>query len=126
MNVMQMLTRIYAAVAVVLAIALVSCNSDINGPNQAVQSSALMSTQQIAGTGTPASPLTLSDNEKLAIDLWLQKHSNSLNQFGDPKGTMYLGGTPLFNERTGQRMDKYDYIVQQHPDRPWLNEEPRP
>jgi hypothetical protein len=33
---------------------------------------------------------------------------------------MYAGGTPLFNEATGKTMDRYDYIVMKHPDRPWL------
>jgi hypothetical protein len=33
---------------------------------------------------------------------------------------VYAGATPLFNEATGKTMTKYEYIISQHPDRPWL------
>ncbi|HEC91782.1 MAG TPA: hypothetical protein ENI51_02120 [Candidatus Atribacteria bacterium] len=46
------------------------------------------------------------------IDLWLRK--NNLNIFGDPKGTMYAGGSPLFDERTGRMIDRYQYIFLRH------------
>lgn len=59
----------------------------------------------------------IPDQEKLLIDSWLQE--NNLNQYGDPKDTMYAGGTPLFDERTGERTDRYDYIVKNHPEKPW-------
>ncbi len=38
-----------------------------------------------------------------------------LNEFGDPRGTVYAGGTPLFNMMTGQTIDRYDYIRKRHP-----------
>lgn len=60
---------------------------------------------------------TISQNKKTQIDAWIKK--NDLNQFGDPKGTMYAGGTPLFDETTGKQIDRYEYIVKKHPDRPW-------
>ena len=41
-----------------------------------------------------------------------------LNEFGDKKDTMYAGGTPLFNEMTGDMKDRYEYIKEKHPD--WL------
>jgi len=31
-----------------------------------------------------------------------------------------MGGAPLFDEKTGQSIDKYEYILKNHPDRPWL------
>lgn len=66
----------------------------------------------------PAS--SVSTSERISIDAWLTQHADSLNRYGDPKNTVYAGGTPLFNEATGQRIDRYDYIVSKHPDRPWL------
>jgi hypothetical protein len=39
-----------------------------------------------------------------------------LNQFGDPPGTMYTGGTPLFDEKTGKSTDRAAYIFARHPD----------
>ena len=58
----------------------------------------------------------LSGQQKKSIDDQIKKLN--LNEFGDPKGTMYAGGTPLFNEMTGQTTDRYDYIVRNHKD--WL------
>ena len=55
--------------------------------------------------------------EKQQIDDWIKE--NDLNQYGDAKDMVYLGGTPLFDETTSQSIDKYEYILQGHPDRPW-------
>jgi hypothetical protein len=41
-----------------------------------------------------------------------------LNEYGDAPGTMYTGGTPLFNEMSGKTIDRYDYIISRHKD--WL------
>ncbi|MBZ9577694.1 hypothetical protein KJA13_01510 [Patescibacteria group bacterium] len=60
----------------------------------------------------------ISLEEKQQIEAWIEE--NNLNQYGDPKDTVYTGGTPLFNEKTGERIDKYEYILRKHPDRPWL------
>ncbi len=48
------------------------------------------------------------------IDLWIRK--KGLNPYGDPADTVYAGGTPLFNERTGKTKDRYEYILEKHPD----------
>jgi hypothetical protein len=29
---------------------------------------------------------------------------------------MYTGGTPLFDERTGQTTDRMEYLLRKHPD----------
>lgn len=42
-----------------------------------------------------------------------------LNEYGDPMGTVYMGGTPLFNEMSGETIDRYAYIISKHPD--WLS-----
>jgi hypothetical protein len=59
----------------------------------------------------------LNAEEKIEIDAWISE--NNLNEYGDPKETVYTGGTPLFNEATGKKISRYDYILQKHPDRPW-------
>lgn len=59
----------------------------------------------------------VSSEEKTLIDQWII--ANNLNEFGDVAGTVYAGGTPLFNELTQQTINKYDYIISKHPDRPW-------
>lgn len=60
----------------------------------------------------------ISLKEKQQIEVWIIE--NNLNPYGDPKDTFYIGGTPLFNERTGQSIDKYQYILEIHLDKPWL------
>ena len=63
-----------------------------------------------------------SDNaflqERKLIGDWIVL--NDLNQYGDPKDMVYIGGTPLFDESTGESIDKYEYILQNYPDKPWL------
>lgn len=76
-----------------------------------------------AGDAAAGGEQGISDEEKAAIDEWIKAHD--LNQFGDPKSTMYTGGSPLFDESTGQRVDRYAFIVQRHPNRPW-DETPMP
>jgi len=59
----------------------------------------------------------ISSAERAKIEVWIS--GNGLNQFGDPIGTVYAGGTPLFDEKTGQSLDRLDYVLAHHPDRPW-------
>ena len=56
--------------------------------------------------------------EKAEIEAWIR--ADGLNQYGDPKNTVYIGGTPLFDERTGESIDRYEYILENYPDKPWL------
>ena len=59
----------------------------------------------------------ISLQEKQLIGAWIRE--NDLNRYGDIKDMVYIGGTPLFNEATGQSIDRYEYILPRHPDRPW-------
>ncbi|HIE50251.1 MAG TPA: hypothetical protein EYP85_00705 [Armatimonadetes bacterium] len=58
--------------------------------------------------------LNIDEYMKRRIDRWIKRANR--NCFGDPKDTMYTGGTPLFNERTGERLDRYRYILDRHPE----------
>lgn len=58
----------------------------------------------------------LTDQQRKWIDEIIRKRG--LNEFGDPPDTVYAGGTPLFDMRTGEMMDRYTYIVKHHRD--WL------
>ena len=59
----------------------------------------------------------ISSGEKELIEAWIQK--NDLNEYGDSRETVYTGGTPLFDEATGEKVDKYEYVLRNHADRPW-------
>ncbi len=53
--------------------------------------------------------------EKQAADTWLKQ--NQLNEFGDPDGTMYAGGSPIFYS---PGVTRYQYLVDKFPDKPWI------
>jgi hypothetical protein len=68
---------------------------------------------------TPIDRPNVTADEQARIDAWLTAYADSLNDYGDPEGTMYAGGTPLFNEQKGEPVSKYEYIVAKHPEKPW-------
>ena len=55
----------------------------------------------------PAAPESCLDGQLAA---------KGLNPFGDPQGTMYAGGTPLFDEKTGRSTPREQYVFARHPD----------
>jgi hypothetical protein len=63
---------------------------------------------------TVEKPSPVDPETRQRIDAWISQ--NHLNDFGDPSGTHYAGGTPLFNEATGERRDRYEYILSKHPE----------
>lgn len=48
------------------------------------------------------------------VDRWLQERK--LDTYGHPEGTMYAGGTPLFNEATGESRDRLEYVFSRQPE----------
>jgi hypothetical protein len=70
-------------------------------------------------TAVVENPSTVSPEEQQEIDAWIE--TEDLNEFADPKESMYAGGTPLFDETNGKYTDRYEYILKNHPDRPWEN-----
>lgn len=59
-------------------------------------------------------PDNITDEEKKKIDEWME--ANGLNRYGDPIDTIYMGGTPLFDESTGETKERFQYIFENHPD----------
>lgn len=58
--------------------------------------------------------MLIDDETRRRIDRWIREQDR--NEFGDRKGTMYAGGTPLFDELTGRTRDRYEYILKRHPE----------
>jgi hypothetical protein len=54
------------------------------------------------------------DREEACVDRWLT--ARRLDRYGNPEGTMYAGGTPLFNEATGERIDRLAFVYQRQPE----------
>jgi len=61
----------------------------------------------------PASDAGASARSTSCGDVWLAQRD--LNHFGDPNGTVYAGGTPLFDERTGRSTDRMEHLLRKHP-----------
>ena len=47
------------------------------------------------------------------VDRWLA--SKNLDRYGSKQGTMYAGGSQLFDERTGETRDRLEYVFSRHP-----------
>ncbi|MBW7876112.1 MAG: hypothetical protein H3C47_09005 [Candidatus Cloacimonetes bacterium] len=62
------------------------------------------------GAGYPS----IGPEKRKQIDRFLQERG--LNEYGDAPGTMYMGGTPLFDERTGAETDRYVYLLRRFPE----------
>jgi hypothetical protein len=60
-------------------------------------------------------------SEMAQIKEWLT--ANNMNEYGDPLGTMYTGGSPAFDAATGVTKDSMLYLIEKHPDRPWIVEQ---
>jgi len=55
-----------------------------------------------------------SQDQEACVDQWLT--ARKLDPYGSPAGTMYAGGTPLFDERTGETRDRLEYVYSRHPE----------
>ncbi|MBM7117187.1 hypothetical protein [Archangium primigenium] len=84
-----------------------------------------------ADTGTTTGALTPTDSgapsdsgtrvqgglpaaQEACVDQWLKEHK--LDRYGHPEGTMYAGGSPLFNEATGETQDRLAHVFARQPD----------
>ena len=64
-------------------------------------------------SASPQASADASSQSASCVDLWLAQRD--LNQFGDPVGTVYAGGTPLFDEKTGRSTDRMEHLLRKHP-----------
>jgi hypothetical protein len=66
-----------------------------------------------APSAAPVAAVPDRATEEACVDKWLTEHK--LDSFGGPEGTMYAGGTPLFDERTGKTTDRLEHVYAQQP-----------
>lgn len=50
------------------------------------------------------------------IRLWIK--DNNIDEYGNPEGTMYAGGSPLFD---GKTILIYNYLLENNPYKPFQN-----
>ncbi|MFL5344732.1 MAG: hypothetical protein ACJ8AT_08055 [Hyalangium sp.] len=69
----------------------------------------------LAGGSSPGAP---SDAERQAQESCVDKFAKDkkLDKYGNAEGTLYAGGTPLFDERTGETRDRLDYFYERQPE----------
>jgi hypothetical protein len=72
--------------------------------------------KQDSGEGSTAAALSTAERkaQETCLDKWLK--DKKMDPYGHPEGTMYAGGSPLFNEMTGESRDRLDYIYQRQPE----------
>jgi hypothetical protein len=61
----------------------------------------------------------VAKTESVRVEQWII--TNGLNKYGDAPETAYDTGSPLTDEAGEQIMERFDYILENHPDRPWNN-----
>ena len=57
--------------------------------------------------------MATQDERRTALDAYMSD-GGELNNYGDPAPTMYTGGSPLFNESTGESTSKEDYHMERY------------
>src|SRR5215470_14476800 len=61
-----------------------------------------------------ASRIQLDPKQTECAEKWLKGHG--LDDYGNPKGTMYAGGTPTFDESTGRSVDRWTLVAKNRPE----------
>ncbi|HUM09528.1 MAG TPA: hypothetical protein VLT82_01110 [Myxococcaceae bacterium] len=70
----------------------------------------------------PARPSPAPERARIQLDAkqtdcveqWLKGHG--LDAYGNPRGTMYAGGTPTFDETTGKSVDRWTLVAKNRPE----------
>jgi hypothetical protein len=52
--------------------------------------------------------------QEACVDRWLA--ARALDAYGSPQGTMYMGGTPLFDEASGKRTSRQAFLAAHQPE----------
>ena len=55
-----------------------------------------------------------TEAQEACVNRWLQAHG--LDSFGSPQGTVYLCGSPLFDEATGRNTTRQAFLAAHHPE----------
>jgi len=70
--------------------------------------------ERAAPAPVAASRIQLDAKQTECVEKWLQGHG--LDDYGNPKGTLYAGGTPTFDEATGRSVDRWTLVAKNRPE----------
>lgn len=90
-----------------------------SAPHQAPDGGAVAAVTPVASDDAGAVPSldggrAETESEQACVDGWLK--DRKLDEFGNAEGTMYTGGTPLFDERTGASRERLAYVYERQPE----------
>jgi hypothetical protein len=94
------------SLVVIIGILLAACQ-------RAAESEAVQPPGSTSPIELPASTPAAS-TEETCVDQWLA--ARKLDAYGSPEGTLYAGGSPLFDESTGTTTPRLDFIYARHPE----------
>ena len=84
-------------------------------PPQAAPSAARPSPAAERSAAPAPAPRTALDVQQTdCVEKWLKGHG--LDAYGNPRGTMYAGGTPTFDEATGRSVDRWTLVAKNRPE----------
>ncbi len=108
-----------AAAALIVLVGSLACRKDRTPPTPAeepvveVPVKRSLDKAEADDAGTQEQPTEPSPAEA-CVDRWLAERK--LDRYGHAEGTMYTGGTPLFDERTGESTPRLVYVFRKHPE----------
>lgn len=70
--------------------------------------------ERAAPVPVTASRIELDARQTDCVEKWLKGHG--LDDYGNPEGTMYAGGTPTFDEATGRSVDRWTLVAKNRPE----------
>jgi hypothetical protein len=97
--------------ALLLLVLAAGCREQ--SPHAVAPPSSETATRPAPGTGS-ASAGPVSADQAVCADRWLSEHQ--FDSYGNPQGTSYIGGTPTFDERTGQTIDRWVLVAKNRPE----------
>lgn len=85
-------------------------------PSQGLAGEPGSSAGKASAGGSYAATLTPAEKQaqETCIDTWLK--GKKLDRYGHDEGTMYAGGSPIFNEMTGESRERLDYVYERQPE----------
>ena len=72
------------------------------------------SAERSAPAPVAAPRIQLDGKQTECVERWLKGHV--LDDYGNPQGTMYAGGTPTFDESTGRSVDRWTLVAKNRPE----------
>ena len=72
------------------------------------------SSERSAPAPVTAARMQLDPKQTECVERWLKGHG--LDDYGNPQGTLYAGGTPTFDESTGRSVDRWTLVMKNRPE----------